>query len=192
MRRVSGIVLAAALAVVGLTACSGGDGDGSARGERRSAALVEIGERSAAEIQLTLDQITPTGQAIEARSFSWSLERPASQAVFNTFNISKTLDETSPKLFDYLASGRLIQTGVLKLWMDDGQGSRINYATYTMDRLVVRSVSKSGQAQGQGLPIEEVSFSYLRIREETQVPDAGGRQGPPVQFGWDIPLQRPW
>jgi len=192
MKRTIGFLLAAALAVTGLTACMGDD-NSSARGERRAAALVSAGAQSAAKMQLTIDGITPTGQAIEVLSYSWGVEASGGVAQFADLHITKTMDETSPLLFDNLARGRIIARAELKLYTDPGGRGLINYATFMLEQVLVKSVQNAGSAQAEALPTEEVSLAYARIREETRLPlDANGNQGPRVVFGWDIAARRIW
>ena len=190
MRRTIWLALFAAFALTVLTACMS-DSDESARGENRAAALVAIGQ-SGATAQLTIDGVTPAGQAIEVESHSWGGQAPGGTgaAQFRELSITKTMDETSPKLFESLATGRLAPTAVLKLYSTPGGGQPVNYATYTLDRALIVSYSTSGDANDA--PREEVTLAYNKIRQETRMPDQNGNQGNPVRFGWDLVARRPW
>ena len=73
MRRPIWLALLAVFALTVLTACMS-DSDESARGENRAAALVAVGQ--SAKAQLTIDGVTPAGQAIVAESYSWGGQAP--------------------------------------------------------------------------------------------------------------------
>ncbi len=191
MRRIVGFGLAAALAVVGLTACMSDDSS-STRGERRAAALVAAGDRGGARVQLTLETLTPPGQAIEVLDYAWGVSAAGGAAQFEDLTIKKTMDEVSPKLFEALAIGRATPRGELRLYKTTDRGA-VNYATYFLEQVLIKSLQHSGDGSGEGHPQEQVSLAYGRIRLETKLPvDDQGNLGPPVRFGWDLGGRRPW
>lgn len=190
MRRTIWLALFAAFALTALTACMSDDNE-SARGERRAAALVEAGPVGGAPIQLTVQGITPAGQAIEVLSYSWGVEVPGAggTAQFGTLQVQKTIDETSPRLLEFVTRSTNIQRADLKLYLTTDSGESFNYLTYNLEQVSVKSIQLS--ASGDARAREEVTFGYRRIREETRIDGRGG-EGPAVQFGWDIALGRPW
>ncbi len=192
MRRTLWLALCAAFALTALTACMSDDNE-SARGEGRAAALVAVGPNSPAEIQLTIDGVTPAGQAIEVLSYSWGVEYGASGVPsFNDLKIAKTIDDSSPKLFEALALGRSNPRAELRLYKSFSGRPSVNYATFQLETVLVKSVHNAGNGQSESIPTEEVALAYTRIRQTLRTPDAAGNQGTPVQFGWDLGGRRPW
>lgn len=191
MIRTIWLALSAVFALTALTACMSDDNEAT-RGEGRAAALVAIGPQSS-EMQLTIEGVTPTGQAIEVLSYSWGLEGPAGGLPsFNNLNITKTIDDSSPKLFEAMATGRSIPRAELKLYISVGGRAPVNYATYLLEPASVRSVHNAGAAQGAAVPMEELALSYGKVRQTLRTPDASGNQTTPVQFGWDLAARRPY
>lgn len=114
---------------------------------------------------------------IEILSFSWgvhhavtgSLSSGGSQfserANFKLFEITKTLDIASPKLFFYCAKGEPVKT--MKVHLCRAQGAKATYTEYTFDDCHVQAFTPAGAPDSnQNLPVETVSFSYSKVTLE--------------------------
>lgn len=194
MRRLVVLVLTGALAVTGLTACMSDD-DGSASNERRTAALGVEGQTSAAEeYQLVIDGLTPLGTAIQVESFSWGAANPnsfdgsgstAGKVSLNEFHFTKKLDQVSPLLYKWIASGPIYKTATLKLYKTSAAGGKPQvYMTYEMSNVLISSLQHGG---GGGVPNEQVALVYAKMTHiSTELDEKSGSPGPAVRFGWDI------
>lgn len=182
MRRILGLLLLAAVAGVGLTACMGDD-EGSAREQRRAAALVNTAGGEAAGAELTIAGLTPVGQAIEVDSHSWGVTNLGPNAAqFEGLNFTKRLDEMSPLLFKGAASGTPYTSAILKLNKTVSGEAPFTYATYELSNAQVTSLQ---QGSSGGVPTESVSLKYtkLKLTYTSQTKDG---KNPTTSFSWDL------
>ena len=113
-----------------------------------------LGQR-VAEIQLTIDGVTPAGQAIEVLSYSWGVEYGARGVPsFNDLKIAKTIDDSSPKLFEALAPGREHSEGRAEALQELQRRPSVNYATFLLEPALVKSVQNAGNGQSESMPTE--------------------------------------
>jgi len=78
------------------------------------------------------------------------------------FSIVKAVDKSTPLLAKHLCENRLVKE--VKLELCRASGNKEKYLEYTLSNVVVSSISASkGSQGGEGLPLEEVSFSYGKI-----------------------------
>jgi type VI secretion system secreted protein Hcp len=171
-------------AVIGLIVIGGDSG-------RNQAALVQEGGPTA--YQLTIAGITPAGQAIDVKSFSWGVSNGATigsattgagagKAKFDELVITKKIDEMSPLLYKAVAVGTGAPTAVLKLYKAGEKP--ISYMTYTMKQVFVSSLKHAGTADD--VPNEQVTLIFgSNVLETTG--DAGKAAAP---FGWDVVMNR--
>ena len=182
MRRILGLLLLAAVAGVGLTACMGDD-EGSAREQRRAAALVQSAGGSA-DMELTIAGLTPAGVAIQVDSFSWGLTNSAGAAArFDELHIVKKLDETSPLLYKGAALGTAYASAALKLYKVPAGGKPVSYATYDLTNVLITRVEYGGG--GNAVPSEQVSLNFQAMKLTSAALNVDGTLGAPVSFGYD-------
>lgn len=122
----------------------------------------------------------PSGSASTAGGAS------AERASFSDFSIVKTLDKSSPKLFEACATGRHIPTVVLELCR--AGGDKLKYMEYKLSNVIISMNRPGGASQGNdGIPIEEISFNYGKIElAYTQQSRADGSGGGQVAAGWNL------
>jgi type VI secretion system secreted protein Hcp len=187
MRRVVVLFLLGALATLGLTACMSDDESESAAGAqaRRSAALVST---KTGGYQLVIDGITPSGQAIDVESWSWGVTNTAStttagKATMQDLSIVKTIDQTSPKLVEYVTTGKHAIRATLSL-KKSGE-IPFEYMTLVLEDVIVTSV-RPGGSKANDIPLEEVSLAYRKMRQTFTPQTETGTAGTPTQFSWDL------
>jgi type VI secretion system secreted protein Hcp len=155
------LVLIAAPAVLGVVVL--GDDDG-----RRSAALIQAGPAGGLGGQLTIDALTPLGQAIEVQSWSWGVTADATTATgtlstakaqVSDLQITKTIDASTPKLVAAATMGKHYAKAKLTLYR--GGEKPVEYYTYELTDVVISGVRQSGS--GTEVPMEEVSLAFRAI-----------------------------
>jgi type VI secretion system secreted protein Hcp len=129
---------------------------------------------------------------IEIQSFSWGVSNPGSystgsgagsgKASFSSFNIMKSIDKATPKLFELAATGEHIKEITLT-----GQVSGANpsqWYTITMQDVVI---SGFWQATPQGeVSYESVSFNYAKIVMQYTPMSADGTASESIKAGYDV------
>jgi type VI secretion system secreted protein Hcp len=195
MKRFFGVALAAALALIGLTACMGDDDGGSAQSQRRTAALGASGS-TGQEYQMTFESqpgmavVHPAGQAINVVDFSWGAENPttigtatggagAGKVKFNEFTIKKTVDTASPNFFKNLAAGAHYKKATLSVRKPDAKEP---YYEIRLDTVFTTKIDNSGS--NPDVPEETITFVYGKMETVARGGKEGGSEAP-VQQGWD-------
>lgn len=101
------------------------------------------------------------------------------KASFSSFNITKRVDKTSPRLVIDSASGTHIQTVELLA----SHAGAVDYLKYTFTDVIVSSVD---EAAGGDAPTEKVSFNFATVAIQYTPHDNLGNAQPTVAGGWDI------
>ena len=138
---------------------------------------------------------------IEVLSYSWGVSQPSSgsasaggarsreRADFSDLSIVHALDMSSPKLMAACCSGEHIKEVSLELCKAGGDKQK--YMVYKLSDVIVSGVRPGGSSGGgEGLPLEEVSFSYSKVELEYIKIDAGGKAAGSVPAGWDLKLNK--
>jgi len=137
---------------------------------------------------------------IEILSYNWGVSQMASAAAstsgggtsqradFQDLSIVKTLDSASPLLFKACATGSHIKE--VKLELCRAGGDKLIYMEYTMNNVIISSLSTGGG--GGGEPTESVTFNYGKINLNyiKQAREGGGAAGN-VPAGWDLEANKP-
>lgn len=191
MRRVVVLLLLSALAAVGLTACMSDDDNESAASaqDRRSAALVSSAE--AGGYQLIIDGLTPAGQAIEGEAYSWGATATTSttstlagRVTVNDLKIVKSLDQTSPLLFQGLAQAKHYLRAELALKTTGGEVAKpAPYMKYLLEDVVIEGIEHSGT--NPNMPQEQVTIGFRKITQEYSG-SGDSKLSTPLRFGWDL------
>ncbi|OFX14193.1 MAG: type VI secretion effector protein (Hcp) [Alphaproteobacteria bacterium RIFOXYD12_FULL_60_8] len=131
---------------------------------------------------------------IELLSFSHGLSMQVTNDQSNTvrtsgkpnimeMTITKYMDGASPKLYDYLLRGADIGQVIITTGRNDS-GAVLPFMIYTMDEVLVSSISSSGG--GGDKPVETLTLNFTRInweykQQKTDVSEAGA-----IAAVWDI------
>ena len=127
---------------------------------------------------------------IEISSWSWGVSNSGSMAAgggggagkasFSDFHITKTLDKSSPKLMEAVATGEHLKSLTLR---KSGGNQQEYYIIHLSDILISSYSTSSGSGDR---PIEEVSFTYQKIEFEYIPQNADGTAGAAIKVGYDV------
>jgi type VI secretion system secreted protein Hcp len=133
------------------------------------------------------------GKEIDVLSWSFGASQSGSMAmgggagagkvVMQDFHFTKSVDKSSPKLFEALATGKHLKEA--KLVLRSAGGSQVEYLVITLSDVLVSSYSTGGSS-GEDRPIESISLNFAQIKMSYVEQDAKGSAGAAVEFGWDI------
>jgi len=116
--------------------------------------------------------------------------RTAERCDHQDFSVVKTLDKASPKLNLFCCNGTHIKE--VKVELCRAGTDKQKYMEYKMTDCIISSVRPGGSAQGgEALPLEEVSFAYLKIEWiYTPTDHKTGKPGGDVPAYWDLELNK--
>lgn len=185
------LALIAIPAVIGLVALRDDDSSSSAR---RAGALVAPGGTTAYQLQLTqaLTGEPAIKEAVVVDSFSWNPESPttigsatggasAGKVKFNEFQITKSVDRSSPVFFKQMAKGAHFKTAVLTLRKS---GEKEPYMTYTLDTVFITKIDHGGGSPE--VATEKITFVFGKMTITNVDRNADGTLvAPAVTTGWD-------
>jgi type VI secretion system Hcp family effector len=111
---------------------------------------------------------------IEISSFSWGVSNPttigsaasgagAGKTTFQSFNITKVLDKTSPLLLQAAASGQHIKEAEL-IFARKAGGKEQDFLYIKMENVLISSVQTQGSGK-DGVPQESVTFNFQKAEE---------------------------
>lgn len=187
MRRAVVLLLIGTLGAIGLTACMSDDEESaSATTPRRSAALIAAGPEGGSW-QLTIDGLTPSGQAIEVNSWSWGITNTSTmttvgKVTVHDLNIVKTMDAMSPLLFGAVAQGKHYASATLTL--TKGGEMPAEYARYVFDDVLIKGAELGGN--NPDVPRENVTLAFRKVSQQFTPTTDTGKAGTPTQFSWDL------
>jgi type VI secretion system secreted protein Hcp len=128
---------------------------------------------------------------IDIQSWSWGATQAGSMAAgggggagkvsMQDFSFTKSIDKSSPKLFEALATGKHLKEVKLTL----RGSSSVEYLTITLTDVLVSSYSTGGSS-GDDRPTESVSLNFAQIKMSYVEQDASGKAGAATEFGWDL------
>jgi len=127
---------------------------------------------------------------IDIQSWSFGASQSGSMAMggggagkvsFQEFSITKSMDKSSPKLFEALATGKHLKEVKLVL----RGSSSVEYLTITLTDVMISSYS-TGSSSGDDRPTESVSLNFAQIKMNYVEQDTSGRAGAATEFGWDL------
>jgi len=136
---------------------------------------------------------------IELTGWSWNLTMPmtegkstggartAGQVKCDPFTLSKNMDKTSPKLFEYMCSGKHFKKATIEIMRSVGEGDRgqkQTFCKYEMEHVVISTMGPDG---GSDAPTERltldpgtVKFTYTHADQKT------GKSLGKVEAAWDF------
>jgi type VI secretion system secreted protein Hcp len=131
------------------------------------------------------------GKEIDVLSWSWGASQSGSMATgggggagkvsMQDFTFTKSLDKSSPKLFEALATGKHLKEAKLVL----RGSSSMEYLVITFSDVLISSYSTGGSS-GEDRPTESISLNFAQIKMSYVEQDAKGTAGAATEFGWDL------
>jgi type VI secretion system secreted protein Hcp len=131
------------------------------------------------------------GKEIDVLSWSWGASQSGSMAMgggggagkvsMQDFTFTKSLDKSSPKLFEALATGKHLKEAKLVL----RGSSSMEYLVITFSDVLISSYSTGGSS-GEDRPTESISLNFAQIKMSYVEQDAKGTAGAATEFGWDL------
>ncbi|MCH8906309.1 MAG: type VI secretion system tube protein Hcp [Candidatus Heimdallarchaeota archaeon] len=142
-------------------------------------------------------EATATGHEdeIQILSWSWGATKPGSSysgltsrkgdVIISDISIVKALDKSSPKLFEYLAEGRVTPQVQLFLTSAFVSGQQ-TFLEYEFNNVIITSYIQTGTGGGELTPLESFSFSFEEIKITYTEYDAEGRSRGTSEVVWKV------
>lgn len=105
----------------------------------------------------------------------------AGKVNFQDLHFTKSIDKATPVLFLACASGKHIPNLVLMVTKTNSVGMSSTYMKYSFKDVMCTSFQNSADPL-----IEEVSFTYQKIKMENTQISTTGEAVSPVTSGWDL------
>ena len=132
--------------------------------------------------------------AIEAESWQWGMANTSSgiqgsrtstgTASFDQLTFVHMVDQASPVLMRYCASGRALREARLSLVATVRDRPNLVFEII-LQNVIVSKIVASGDRSG-GAPMEEVSLSFSAVTAEYTPFRSDGTKTEPIRFGWDL------
>ncbi len=111
----------------------------------------------------------------------------AGRASFSDLSIMKRVDNASPTLLKFCATGEHVDEAVMTVRKAGGsKAGGEPYLVITMNEVLVTSVQESGSSEE---PTESVSLNYSKIHYVYKPQKADGTLGAQVEFSYDLKAQ---
>jgi type VI secretion system secreted protein Hcp len=131
---------------------------------------------------LTVSQIITRPVASTAGSL-----RSHERATVGDVVIVKEVDKSSPPLYEHACDGKHIAKVVIELTTSVGAGKDATFLKYTLENVIISSVSMNGSGGAGGhRPSESVSLNFQKIKWEYTPYDKAGKAQGNVPGGWDV------
>ena len=127
---------------------------------------------------------------IEIDSFSWGVSNSGSmaggggsgKASFSDLHFTKTVDKSSPKLMEAVATGEHLRS--VDLVVRKAGGEQLEYYKIELQDVVISGYSTTGSS-GEA-PSESISLNFSKIVFEYTPQNADGTAAAPVKAGYDV------
>ena len=133
---------------------------------------------------------------IEIDSFSWGVSNSGSMAAgggggagkasFSDLHFTKTVDKSSPKLMEAVATGEHLRS--VDLVVRKAGGDQLEYYKVTLQDVVISGYSTTGSS-GEA-PSESISLNFSKIVFEYTPQNADGTAAAPLKTGYDLALAK--
>jgi type VI secretion system secreted protein Hcp len=130
---------------------------------------------------------------IDIMAWSWGVQQAgtfgggggggAGKASFQDLTVTKSLDKSSPLLYESCSTGKHIKSAVLVC--RKAGGKQEEYMKVTLSDVLISSVNLGGSG-GDLIPVEHVSINYAKIEVVYKEQTATGVAGAQAVFGWDV------
>lgn len=132
---------------------------------------------------------------IEIQAFNHSVYQPVSapsgtggrtggRADFADMAVSKTMDLATPSLYFHCTTGKHIPKVEIECCL--ATGDKHTFMKYTLENVIISSVSSSGSSGDEARPSEQLTFAYGKITWEYTPIDHAGRPGAAQKKAWDL------
>jgi type VI secretion system secreted protein Hcp len=132
---------------------------------------------------------------IEIDDFNHSVSQPVTaaskaggrvggRADFADLVVTKTIDLSTPSLYLHCSNGKHIPKVELEFCL--ATDKKHTFMKYTLEDVIVSSVSPSGSITNDVKPGEQVTFAYGKITWEYTPIDHAGRPGASQRKAWDL------
>jgi type VI secretion system secreted protein Hcp len=131
---------------------------------------------------------------IDVQSFSWGETQSgtfaagggggAGKVAMQDFHFVMQVNKASPKLMLACANGQHIPKAVLTCRKAGKEQQE--YMKWTFSDVLVSSYQTGGSANGDILPVDQISLNYAKVEVEYKEQKADGTLGGAVKAGWDL------
>ena len=133
--------------------------------------------------EISIDSFSVSAQGAQGAG-SQSSGAGAGKVSIQSFSITKTLDKSSPLLFQAAATGRHLKDAVLSFAHKAG-GKEQTYLKFDFQNVLISSVQDGSSGGGQ--PTEQVTFAFQKVQESFVEPN--GKVGATVNFNLSTNLK---
>lgn len=130
---------------------------------------------------------------VELMSFSWGQTNSGSaghgagagagKVIPQDFHFVKKMDKASPKLMIACATGEHFKTATLTA--RKAGGGQQEYLKITMEELMVTSYQTGGSAEGDPVPIDQISMNFVKLTLAYKEQKVDGSLGGEIKQGYD-------
>jgi len=115
---------------------------------------------------------------IDVISFHWGITNPErGRARIEDFQVVKMLDLASPAIFDAVCSGDHIKE--VNFALRKAGGDQQDFYKIRMEDVLITGQTPAGNTGGDAIPMEQVSFNFVKVEIEYRQQDPKGGFG-----GW--------
>ena len=122
---------------------------------------------------------------IEKTTSNTGTARQRGSTTFGDIVVVKEIDKSTPKLQESIAKGERLATAVIDFTRSDGEGQQ-TYLTYELKNVIITSYAFKGDASGDPLPTDQVSFNFEEIKVTYYPQNRDGTSGAPVSYSWKV------
>jgi len=130
---------------------------------------------------------------IDIQSWSFGASQSGSMAMgggggagkvsMQDFHFTKSVDKSSPKLFEAVVTGKHLKDATFVIRKAGGEPHE--YLKITLSDVLISSYSTGGSSS-EDRPTETISLNFAQIKMSYVGQDAKGSPGAAVEFGWDL------
>lgn len=132
--------------------------------------------------------------AIQLESWSWGESQTGTSAKgggmgggkvqMQDFHFSMVTNKASPKLFLNCANGTHIKKA--ELTCRKAGGDQVEYLKFFFEDMIISSYQIGASAGGDGMPMDQVSFNFTKIKFQYAAQKADGKLEAPLIHGYDL------
>lgn len=113
-------------------------------------------------------------------------ERTAGQPHIGEFTLTKFIDSSTPSINQYCCSGKPIPVATVTVGHTpaEGSGQLVPLIVYTLNDVIISSISVSGGAGGK--PVETLSLNFTKIKWALTAQKDDGTEGSTAASSWDL------
>jgi type VI secretion system secreted protein Hcp len=98
----------------------------------------------------------------------------------------KKADLSTVPLMQYCTTGKHIPTAMLSCYKAAGDGNRVKYLHYDLEKVYISSIQQGG-SDGTEVPTESFSLNFATFKTTYKQQNPDGTEGAAPEFGWNIP-----